>query len=364
MKISEIKVKNQNSNYSVFIGTNILKILPKKIKSISPKTNKIGIVVDSKVPTKFLIKIKKLLKNYELFIFKCVSSEKFKSYKNIHIIVEKCLKQNFNRSDILISLGGGIIGDFSAFAASIIKRGLGFINIPTTLLAQVDSSIGGKTGVNSKFGKNLIGSFYQPLLVLSDVQFLNSLSKRQMICGYAEILKHSLILDKKFFKWLDLNSNRILKNRNEEVIKKAIYRSCEIKLNVVNKDFREKNLRMILNFGHTFAHAIEVKNNYSKKITHGEAVLSGMILATKLSVVKKVCSPKTLNQIKYIYLKNNLDFTFKKYSNQSSINKLIDPKLQTAVSPISVFSPCSYLEALVCKVISVHRFELLTTPAC
>ena len=324
MKISEIKVKNQNSNYSVFIGTNILNILPKKIKSISPKTNKIGIVVDSKVPTKFLIKIKKLLKNYELFIFKCVSSEKFKSYKNIHIIVEKCLKQNFNRSDILISLGGGIIGDFSAFAASIIKRGLGFINIPTTLLAQVDSSIGGKTGVNSKFGKNLIGSFYQPLLVLSDVQFLNSLSKRQMICGYAEVLKHSLILDKKFFKWLDLNSNSILKNRNEEVIKKAIYRSCEIKLNVVNKDFREKNLRMILNFGHTFAHAIEAKNSFSNKINHGEAVLIGMMLATKLSYLEKIISKKDLDQIIKIYRKNNLNYSLSKLFKKRDISKIIN----------------------------------------
>tara|TARA_B100000767_G_scaffold273836_1_gene305126 strand:+ start:559 stop:1668 length:1110 start_codon:yes stop_codon:yes gene_type:complete len=324
MKISEIKVKNLNSDYSVFIGTNILNILPKKIKSISPKTNKIGIVVDSKVPKKFLIKIKKLLKNYELFIFKRSSSEKFKSYKNINIIVEKCLKQNFNRSDILISLGGGIIGDFSAFAASMIKRGLGFINIPTTLLAQVDSAIGGKTGVNSKYGKNLIGSFYQPLLVLSDIEFLNSLSQRQMICGYAEILKHSLILDKKFFKWLNVNSNRILQSRNVEVIKEAIYRSCQIKLNVVNKDVKEKNLRMILNFGHTFAHAIEAKNSFSNKINHGEAVLIGMMLATKLSYLEKIISKKDFEEIIKIYKKNNLNYSLSKFFKKSDINKIIN----------------------------------------
>ena len=139
-----------------------------------------------------------------------------------------------------------------------------------------------------------------------------------MICGYAEILKHSIIKDKKFFNWLKKNSKLILSKKNKELIY-AIKKSCEIKIYFVNQDVNEKNLRMILNFGHTFAHAIEVKNNYSNKITHGEAVLSGMILATKLSVIKKNLFVKVLKQIKNIYLKNNLDYTFKKYSNQKWI---------------------------------------------
>ena len=145
--------------------------------------------------------------------------------------------------------------------------------------------------------KNLIGSFYQPKIVLIDVSLLNSLSKREMVCGYAEILKHSLILKNNFFKWLKLKSEKILKYRERSLLKQAIYRSCKIKLYFVKKDVKEKNLRMILNFGHTFAHAIEAQNNYSHKINHGEAVLIGMMMATKLSVIKKVCSNKVLLEI-------------------------------------------------------------------
>ena len=141
--------------------------------------------------------------------------------------------------------------------------------------------------------KNLIGSFYQPKLVISDTSFLESLPKKEMICGYAEVLKHAIIKDKKFFEWLKINSRFILSKKSKALIP-AIKKSCQIKMFFVNQDVHEKNLRMKLNFGHTFAHAIEVKNNYSKKITHGEAVLSGMILATRLSVIKNTCSKHTL----------------------------------------------------------------------
>ena len=143
-----------------------------------------------------------------------------------------------------------------------------------------------------------------------------------MVCGFAEILKHSIIKDKNFFRWLNKNAELVLAKKTKE-LNYAIKKSCEIKIYFVSQDINEKGLRMILNFGHTFAHAIEVKNNFKKDITHGEAVLSGIILATKLSIVKKICSPKTLDQIKNIYFKNKIDFTFRKYSNQNSINKLI-----------------------------------------
>ena len=143
-----------------------------------------------------------------------------------------------------------------------------------------------------------------------------------MICGYAEILKHSIIKDKNFFSWLEKNTKSLLIKKSKQLVY-AIKKSCEIKMYFVERDEKEKNLRMILNFGHTFAHAIEVQHNYSKKITHGEAVLSGMMLATRLSVIKKVCSSKIFLRIKNIYLKNSLDYTFRKYSKKDSINKLI-----------------------------------------
>jgi 3-dehydroquinate synthase len=322
MKNQEIKFKSLNHNYSIIIGSNTLGLLPKKIKSICPKTKKIAIIIDSKIPNKFKKIIKNKLKNYELLILPFVANEKNKSLKKVNFYLNKILSKNFNRSDLIIGLGGGITGDVSGFIASIFKRGINFINIPTTLLAQVDSAVGGKTGVNSNHGKNLIGSFYQPKLVISDTSFLNSLSKKEMICGYAEILKHSIIKDRKMFDWLKKNTKRILLKKSIELTY-AIKKSCQIKTFFVNKDVNEKNLRMILNFGHTFAHAIEVKNNYSKKITHGEAVLSGMILASRLSVIKKVCSSKVLNEIEKIYEENNLAYTYKKYSKQNSMNGLI-----------------------------------------
>ena len=322
MKTQEIKVKNQNKNYSIIIGKNILKLLPNKISSLCPQTKKIALIFDNGVPSQYKNLIKNYLKKYEIFDFNFNASEKSKTIKSVNFFLNELLSKNFNRSDLVIGVGGGITGDMTGFVASIYKRGINFINVPTTFLSQVDASIGGKTGVNSNYGKNLIGSFSQPKLVVSDTSFLNTLKKKELICGYAEILKHAVIKDKKFFNWLKLNTKHIF-SLEQKKLNYAIQKSCRIKLFFVNKDVNEKKLRMILNFGHTFAHAIEVKNNYSKIMTHGEAVLVGMMLATKLSVVKKVCSNKTLEELMEIYKQNNLEYVLKKYLKSNDISKLI-----------------------------------------
>jgi|TARA_B110001452_G_scaffold267483_1_gene277576 3-dehydroquinate synthase len=322
MKTTKLKIRNLNSNYTIVVGKNILNQIPKQIKTLCPGVQKIALVTDKNVPKKFKIKLKHYLKKYNVFTFEYNVNEKFKSFVNVNKLVEKCLANNFNRNDVLISLGGGILGDYSAFAASIIKRGINFINIPTTLLAQVDSSIGGKTGVNSSKGKNLIGSFYQPKLVISDVEILKSLPQRELVCGYAEILKHSLILKSSFFNWLKKYSSTLLRSRNSNLLQKAIVESCKIKLYFVKKDVFEKNIRMILNFGHTFAHAIEAQNKYSKRINHGEAVIMGMMMATKLSYVKKVCNLSTLNELKNIYDSNKLKYDIKKFFKKSEYKQL------------------------------------------
>ena len=324
MKTIKLKVKNLNSNYTIIIGRNILNQISYQIKTLCPGARKIAFIVDKNVPNKFEIKIKEYLKKYTVYTFKYSVNEKFKSFTNVNKLVEKCLSNNFNRNDVLISLGGGILGDYSAFAASIVKRGINFINIPTTLLAQVDSSIGGKTGVNSKLGKNLIGTFYQPKVVITDVEILQSLPKRELICGYAEILKHSLILKNNFFNWLENNSKQLLIDKNLNLLKKAIIESCKIKIHFVNKDIYEKNIRMILNFGHTFAHAIEAQNNYSKRINHGEAVIMGMMMAAKLSYIKKLCSLNTLNKLKHIYSSNNLNHDIKNFFKKNEYNKIAE----------------------------------------
>ena len=241
------------------------------------------------------------------------ATEKNKNQKSVDRILSVLLKKSFNRNDCVISIGGGITGDVSGFAASIFKRGLKFINIPTTLLSQVDSSIGGKTGVNTMYGKNLIGSFYQPYLVISDTNFLKSLPKRELVCGYGEILKHALIIDKKFFLFLNKHGAKVL-SLESSMIKKAIYKSCLIKKKVVETDEKEKNIRKILNFGHTFAHAYEATLGYTKKLNHGEAVILGIGTAAKFSLINKFLNINEFrlieNHIANLALPNNISEFF------------------------------------------------------
>ena len=322
MKNQEIKFNSQNYKYSILIGKNALNELPKKLKLLCPNTRNVALIIDTKIPYKFKKILKSKLKNYNLLFLAFSANEKNKSINTVNRYLKILLSKNFNRSDLIIAVGGGITGDVAGFVASIFKRGINFINLPTTLLAQVDSAIGGKTGVNSIFGKNLIGTFYQPKLVISDTSFINSLSKKEMICGFAEILKHSIIRDKIFFNWLKINSKLIL-SKNSTALTHAIKKSCQIKIHFVTRDVNEKGLRMILNFGHTFAHAIEAKNNFTKKITHGEAVLTGMILAIKLSILKKNCKKKTLNEVKKLYTDNGLNYTLKNISNPDWLKSLI-----------------------------------------
>ena len=322
MNIQQIKFKGFSHSYSVLIGNNILKILPRKIKILCPKAKKIALVIDKNVPNKFIRNLKSKLKSFKLIILNFDANEKTKSIETANFFIKKLLGQNFNRSDLIMSVGGGITGDVIGFVASIFKRGINYINIPTTLLAQVDAAIGGKTGVNSNYGKNLIGSFYQPKLVISDTSVLASLSKKEFICGYAEILKHAIIKDRQFFYWLKKNSKHIF-SKKQKYLNYAIKKSCLIKMFFVNQDVNERNQRMILNFGHTFAHALEINNKFSKKISHGEAVLTGMMLEARLSVITGLCSYKTLNDIVNIYKENSLSYTLKKFSKSGSIKKLL-----------------------------------------
>ena len=221
-----------------------------------------------------------------------------------------------------MTIGGGITGDTGGFAASLYKRGLKFVNIPTTLLSQVDSSVGGKTGVNTAFGKNLIGSFYQPSLVLADTIFLKSLPKREIICGYAEILKHSIIFKKRNFEYLDKNVKNILSLKSP-YIEKAILDSCKIKKEIVQKDENENNLRKILNFGHTFAHAYEASMNYSKKLNHGEAVILGIYSALKFSLKNKILKKIDFNLIVSHFEKASLSYNVKKLFSKKDVNKIV-----------------------------------------
>jgi 3-dehydroquinate synthase len=323
MNSTKLIVKTKSKSYPIYFGSKILKKTGKLLTKNLPNVKKICIISDNKLPKLIVKNLIKSLAKYELKVYKLPANEKTKSLKIANKIIEQLLKNNFNRSDCIIALGGGVIGDLSAFISSLTKRGLKFVNIPTTLLAQVDASIGGKTGINSTQGKNLIGTFYQPDFILSDISILKSLPRREIISGYGEILKHSLILDKNFFLWLFKNGKKIIDRKSNIFLKKAIIKSCKIKCKIVNKDEKEKDLRMILNFGHTFAHGFEGAKNFSKKLNHGEAVLLGMMTASELSYKKKQLSFKELILIKKHYLKLELPMSVSKIFKKEEINKII-----------------------------------------
>ena len=287
MKPIKLIVKANSEKYPIIIGRNLLSNLSRIFKKNSIKFKKCLLVLDKNIPKGYINQISKSLNKYEIYKFIYNANEKNKNQKNVSKILDVLLKENFSRDDCLISVGGGITGDVTGFAASLFKRGLKFVNIPTTLLSQVDSSVGGKTGINTHQGKNLIGSFYQPKIVISDVNFLKSLPFREIVCGYAEIVKHALIADKKFYNFLDKNFYKILK-LNSPTLERSIYESCKVKKSIVEKDEKEKNLRKILNFGHTFAHAYEASLNFSKRLNHGEAVILGMKSALEFSYDKKL----------------------------------------------------------------------------
>jgi len=296
MSLIKLQVNTSSQKYPIYIGNNILNSLNKFLRRSSINFNHCLIVADENVPKKLIKKIISYLPKNSTMIHYFNASEKNKNQKSVDKIISLLLKKNFNRNDCLISIGGGITGDVCGFAASIYKRGLKFVNIPTTLLSQVDSSIGGKTGINTQYGKNLIGSFYQPSLVISDINFLTSLPKREVVCGYGEILKHALISDKKFFSFLNKNGSKILELKSF-FIEKAIYKSCLIKKKIVEADEKELGIRKILNLGHTFAHAYEATLGYSKNLNHGEAVILGVKTAAKFSLINKILNKKEFELI-------------------------------------------------------------------
>ena len=214
--------------------------------------------------------------------------EQSKSFQSLEALAERLLAMRIERGTVIVALGGGVIGDLAGFAAGILLRGLDFVQIPTTLLAQVDSAVGGKTGINSRSGKNLVGLFHQPRLVLADVRTLATLDDRELRAGYAEVVKYGLIRDAKFFAWLETNGAALLAG-DARLRMEAVRVSCRAKAAIVAADEREAGLRALLNLGHTFGHALEAETGFGDALRHGEAVGLGMVLAFDLSVRRGHC---------------------------------------------------------------------------
>ena len=322
----QILIKTKSKKYKIFIENGSINTY---LKSELRTDSKKFIIVDSKVSKK----INKIIKNKKnVFLITVKGSEKLKTINSYWKIISKLLQKKIDRSSTIISIGGGTVGDLCGFISNTILRGVKFSLIPTTLLSQVDSSIGGKNGINSKYGKNLIGTFYQPDIVIIDPMILRSLPLKQLRTGYAEIVKHALINDKNFYIWLKKNLKNILLLKKNPLCY-AILKSIKIKEKYVTSDEKENlvnsSSRAMLNFGHTFGHALESINKYRSNLTHGEAISIGMILAAKISYRMKNIRRSELDDIIYHFKQAGLPYSTKSMINNKLYKAIAADKKNT-----------------------------------
>ena len=283
--------------YDIHIGPGLLRTAGEMLAPLLPRPRTL-IVTDENVAALHLETLKASLARAGIRARTVIfpPGEATKSFENLRELTGKILASGLERSDFVIAFGGGVIGDLTGFAAAIARRGMGFVQIPTTLLAQVDSSVGGKTGVNSEHGKNLIGAFHQPAMVIADTEVLNTLDRRELLAGYAEVVKYGLLGDADFFAWLEKNAQAVLDAEPAARIR-AIRTSCEAKAAIVARDEREGSVRALLNLGHTFGHGLEAALGYGGTLLHGEAVAIGTVQAFRFSGRQGLCPPGRAERI-------------------------------------------------------------------
>ncbi|MBU1862160.1 MAG: 3-dehydroquinate synthase [Candidatus Omnitrophica bacterium] len=311
--MKKIRCKLGKRSYSIYVGRNIVSKLGRYIKECAI-SGKVLVVTNRKISRLYFSKLKRSLLKARLKIYSHIlpDSERAKSQKELFKICNTLAEAQFDRYSTVVALGGGVIGDVSGFCASTYMRGINFVNVPTTLLAQVDSAVGGKTAINLVKGKNLVGTFHQPRCVISDISVLSSLSKKQLAISLAEVIKYGIIWDSTFFRYLENNIEKALKG-NAGVLEHIVYTSSKIKVRVVEQDEKEiSGLRAILNYGHTFAHAFEAEGKYTA-IEHGEAVALGMIAAARLAQTLGVCSVKDVLCIESLIKRIGLYKSLRKY---------------------------------------------------
>ena len=276
-----LQVELQERSYPIWIGSGALSDRVLWEQALAP--GRVVVVTNTTVGPLYARAIEGQLRGLgrDVFTITLPDGEQYKTWEHLNTIFDGLMGQRIERGETLVALGGGVIGDMAGFAAACYQRGMRFVQVPTTLLSQVDSSVGGKTAINHPLGKNMIGAFYQPAAVLIDIDLLGTLPDRELSAGLAEVIKYGCILDLDFFEWLEANMEALLA-RDPKALAHAIYRSCELKAQVVAGDERESGQRAILNFGHTFGHAIEAGLGFGTWL-HGEAVGCGMVLASDLS---------------------------------------------------------------------------------
>ena len=284
--------------YSIEIGADLLDTAGARIARLLPR-KRTAIVTDETVAAHHLDRLMTALAGAGVSAETIVlpAGEATKSFGNLETVLDRLLDARLERDDLLIAFGGGVIGDLAGFAAAILRRGIGFVQVPTTLLAQVDSSVGGKTGINTRHGKNLIGAFHQPKLVLCDVELLGTLAPRDLLAGYGEVAKYGLLGDADFFAWLETNGPA-LRDGDGALRAEAVRRSCQMKADIVARDETERGDRALLNLGHTFGHALEAATGYSHRLLHGEAVAIGCALAFEASSRMGLCAQEDPSRVR------------------------------------------------------------------
>jgi 3-dehydroquinate synthase len=304
-----VKVNLQERSYRILVGADLAR-LGHTLRTLK-LGRKVMIVTNPGVGCWYLSKVERSLKKAGFTAYHIIipDGEHYKSQESANKIYAGCLQCGFERGDTILALGGGVIGDLAGFAAATFMRGINLVQVPTTLLAQVDSSVGGKVGVNLPDGKNMVGAFYQPKLVYADLKTLRTLPAKEFAHGLAEVIKYGVIYDARLFAFLEKNIEQI-KKLDEAVLQKVISRCCQIKANVVALDEREKNLRAILNFGHTLGHALEGLTHY-KKYKHGEAVAIGMVGAVKIAISLRMTDSSLEDRLKKLLRNAGLPVTIK-----------------------------------------------------
>ena len=325
MQPQTVTVGLDDRSYHIRIGSHLIDCIGKEISPILARP-RLAIIADKGASSSHLDRLLKSLESSDIenSYFILPSGESTKSWQCLQATVEWLIEQKIERQDVVMAFGGGVVGDLTGFAAAILRRGVNYIQVPSTLLAQVDSSIGGKTGINSRFGKNLIGAFHQPKLVICDVELLTTLSPRDFLAGCGEIIKYGLIADCHFFSWLEENALNF-NPKNPKIISYAVRRSCEIKTELVEQDEQEEGRRTLLNLGHTFAHALEAATGYSGQLLHGEAVAIGCCLALELSSSIGLCDASEAERANALFKKFGMKTTLRDVKDfYPSVDNLIN----------------------------------------
>jgi 3-dehydroquinate synthase len=284
-----VEVAVAQKPYDVLIGRGLIDEAGARIRPLL-KRGRVAVVMDETIRDLHGAQLARSLERAGVTMASAVvpPGEETKSFKGLEQLCDRLLALELDRGDLIVAFGGGVVGDLAGFTAAVLKRGVDFVQIPTTLLAQVDSSVGGKTAIDTPRGKNLIGAFHQPRLVLADLGVLETLPRRELLCGYAEVIKYGLLGDFAFFEWLEGNGRRVLA-LEEGAVGYAVRRAVEMKAEIVAEDEREAGRRALLNLGHTFAHALEAETGFGEALKHGEAVALGCALAFRFSARIGVC---------------------------------------------------------------------------